>query len=73
MLLQRIYVPLPDVEARKQILQRALKDKVPDLTDADFEDMAQRTDKLSAADMSYLAQQVANSTRRLLFKAMHFR
>lgn len=48
---EKIYVPLPDFEARKYMFKKNLRD-VPMSMDVDFDELAKRTEMYSGADIS---------------------
>jgi transitional endoplasmic reticulum ATPase len=63
-----LYVPNPDLEARKEIFHIHLKDK-PLAKDVDIEDLAARTDGYSGADIESVASTtVMNAIRRFISK-----
>lgn len=51
---KRIYVPLPDADARLYMLQNKLKDAAHSLSKQDIRELAQSTDGFSGADISIL-------------------
>lgn len=59
---KRIYIPLPDLESRKQLLELNLKDiKTVEL---DFDDLAKRLEGFSGADISILVREVSMAPLR---------
>jgi len=58
---EKVYVGLPDHDARKKILELNLKD-IPLCEDVDFEALAKKLDGYSGADVSYLCRKVAEQT-----------
>nr|POF19777.1 protein suppressor of k(+) transport growth defect 1 [Quercus suber] len=50
---KRIYVPLPDPEARKQIFEIRIGNTPKTISDTEFEDLAKATDGFSGSDISY--------------------
>jgi transitional endoplasmic reticulum ATPase len=63
-----LYVPIPDLEARKEILRIHLKDKPLD-KDIGLEELASKTDGYSGADLEGVAQTaVMNAIRRYIEK-----
>eukprot|EP00794_Sanderia_malayensis_P020211 gene20211-22187_t len=56
---KRVYIPLPDLSTRKEILSKLLlKDKSP-LSPVDLDEVARRTDGYSGSDMAALAREAA--------------
>jgi transitional endoplasmic reticulum ATPase len=58
---EKVYVGLPDLAARKKLLELNLKD-IPLCEDVDRDDMANRLDGYSGADIAYLCRKVAEQT-----------
>ncbi|CAF1460385.1 unnamed protein product [Rotaria sp. Silwood1] len=56
---KRIYIPLPDLSARKAIISNLLKDQKHILTDNDMEHICTLTDGFSGADMHSLCHDAA--------------
>ncbi|CAF1051450.1 unnamed protein product [Rotaria sordida] len=56
---KRIYIPLPDLPARKSIISNLLKDQKHTLTDNDMEHICTLTDGFSGADMHSLCHDAA--------------
>ena len=56
---KRIYIPLPDVEARLFMAQFHLKKTPHSLTQQDFETIAQKTEGFSGSDMANLVKDAA--------------
>lgn len=57
---KRIYVPLPCKTARKQLIERLLKNNNHSLNDEDFETLSSRTEGFSGADINNLCKDAAN-------------
>ena len=55
---EKVYIPLPDLEARRKLLELYLA-KRPLADDVDLEALAQRLDGYSGADIQYLADRAA--------------
>ncbi|KAK7837530.1 protein suppressor of k(+) transport growth defect 1 [Quercus suber] len=53
---KRIYVPLPDPEARKQIFEIRIGNTPKTISDTEFEDLAKATDGFSGSDISYFVK-----------------
>ncbi|CAH3885694.1 unnamed protein product [Pieris brassicae] len=58
-LVKRLYIPLPDAQARKQIVYNLLKNENNELTSQDMSDVAHLTDGYSGADMKSLCSEAA--------------
>ncbi|XP_047505321.1 fidgetin-like protein 1 isoform X2 [Pieris napi] len=58
-LVKRLYIPLPDAQARKQIVFNLLKNENNELTSQDMSDVAHLTDGYSGADMKSLCSEAA--------------
>ncbi len=58
---EKVYVGLPDQDARKKILELNLKD-IPLCEDVDFEALATKLEGYSGADVAYLCRKVAEQT-----------
>ena len=50
---KRVYIPLPDVEGRKELLKISLKNSKVS-SDVDFDELAKRMDYFSGADISHV-------------------
>ncbi|EFO61741.1 Katanin [Giardia lamblia P15] len=59
---KRIYIPLPDFESRKQLLKLNLKDITT--VELDFDDLANRLEGFSGADISILVREVSMAPLR---------
>jgi vacuolar protein-sorting-associated protein 4 len=70
---KRIYIPLPDEEARKELLRIQLRDKMQRLDETDLERVATACDGFSGSDMSTLIDEAYMSPVRMLQAATHFR
>ena len=58
-LVKRIYVPLPEKEARKRMIQNLLKDYTNSLQDDDLDKISQDTDGYSGSDMFNLCREAS--------------
>jgi len=58
-LVKRLYIPLPDHAARKQLLHILLKDEQHDLTDEEFDNICSLTEGYSGADIRALCTEAA--------------
>lgn len=58
-LVKRIYIPLPDFEARKQLIKHLVKNYDCSMSEADFEKIAKFTEGYSGADMNSLCREAA--------------
>lgn len=55
----KLYVPFPDVEARKEMLVNNLHNERNSLTESELEEIASKTDGFSGSDMSQLCTEAA--------------
>lgn len=69
---KKIYIPLPDLEARKRLIQLKLKDTPNTIQPDQIDIIAQMTDGYSGADMSILSREAAMLAIRKLQNATHF-
>lgn len=58
-LVRRLYVPLPELPARVQIMQDLIKTEHNDLTDQQLEQIARKADGFSGADMKVLCHEAS--------------
>ncbi|CAL8073116.1 unnamed protein product [Orchesella dallaii] len=58
-LVKRIYIPLPDLEGRKQLVKNLLREYSSELSDDDFNSIAEMTEGYSGADMNSLCKEAA--------------
>jgi len=56
---KQVYVPLPDVDARREMFQLHLKDRPFNPDEIDFEQLAKRTDGYIASDIAYIVNDAA--------------
>ncbi|KAH7438613.1 hypothetical protein KP509_04G022900 [Ceratopteris richardii] len=69
---KRIYIPLPDLKARQHMFKVHLGDTPNDLSEADFEELARRTEGFSGSDISVCVKDVLFEPVRKTQDAMHF-
>ena len=70
---RRIYIPLPEYEARLGMLKRNMKDNEHVLTEEDFVSLTKRTEKFSGSDISILVRDAVYSPIRRLQSATKFK
>eukprot|EP00756_Hemistasia_phaeocysticola_P048274 Hpha_TRINITY_DN22706_c0_g1::TRINITY_DN22706_c0_g1_i1::g.34214::m.34214/K12196/VPS4; vacuolar protein-sorting-associated protein 4 len=70
---RRIEIPLPDVEARKEMFKIHLGDTPNDLRKEQFEELARRADGYSGSDISVLVRNALMEPVRTCQLAMHFK
>lgn len=70
---RRIYIPLPEVEARKLMFNLNLGDIPREVTDRDINDMTKRTDGYSGADIAIVVKDALMEPIRRVQKATHFK
>lgn len=58
-LVKRIYIPLPDIDGRKQLVKNLLKEYSCSLTEENYVEIAQMTEGYSGADMNSLCREAA--------------
>ena len=68
---EKVYIGLPDLPARRKILEMNLKD-IP-VAELDLDDLGRRLDGYSGADIAYLCRKVAEQTFLESVKAGHDR
>ncbi|EAY20193.1 ATPase, AAA family protein [Trichomonas vaginalis G3] len=68
---KRIYIPLPDIEAREGVLMGRLKKNVNNLTPDQVKRLAAMTEGFSCSDLKNLSRQAAHQTMRK-FEAAQF-
>lgn len=69
---KKIYINLPEAKARKTMLKLNLGDTYNDLTDAEFETLANLTEGYSGSDIYNLTQDAIYGPLRKCQKATHF-
>ena len=73
LLLQRIYIALPEEKARAHMFKVHLGDTPHDLQPSDFEELARRTDGFSGSDVAVVVKDVLMEPVRLTQDAGYFR
>jgi len=70
---RRIYISLPEFEARLGMLKRGMKDNPHELSDKDFEEFANLTTNYSGSDISILVRDAVYEPVRRLQLATKFK
>lgn len=70
---RRVYIPLPDYEARDYLIRNKLKGLDKGLSDADFKNVAQKTDGFSGADLEILCRDAAFEPLKLAQRTVKFK
>lgn len=70
---KRIYIPLPEADARLELLHNRMKTEQHTLTESDFAFVAQRTEFFSGSDLSALIKNACYEPLRRFQNASHFR
>lgn len=70
---KRIYISLPEPHARLYLLKNAMKKEKHTMTEADFQDMANRTEHFSGSDLNQLIKNACYEPLRKFQVATHFR
>lgn len=70
---RRIYIPLPDVNARERMIHIHLGDTANTLQPHEFKVLAQRTEGFSGSDLSIMVRDALMEPVRRLQQATHFR
>lgn len=63
---KRLYIPLPEKEGRRQIIENLMAKQGSELDDAELDDIADRTEGYSGADMTNLCREAALGPIRCL-------
>ena len=69
----RVYIPLPDLEARMYLIRNKLKGMDGNLSDKDIEAIAARTDGFSGSDLEILCRDAAFEPLHLAQRTDKFR
>ncbi|KAI5575471.1 hypothetical protein BDE02_10G213000 [Populus trichocarpa] len=69
---KRIYIPLPDLKARQHMFKVHLGDTPHNLTESDFEKLAQKTEGFSGSDISVCVKDVLFEPVRKIQDAEYF-
>lgn len=67
---QRVYVPQPDAEARKEMFRMYVNNR-PALDDIDYDDLARRTEGYIASDIAYIVNDAAMTAAYSRTKISH--
>jgi vacuolar protein-sorting-associated protein 4 len=70
---KRIYIPLPDAEARRVMFRLHIGDTPSSLTEQDFDELSQRTEGFSGSDLSIVVRDALMEPIRTVQTATHFR
>ena len=70
---RRVYISLPNADARVYLLKNVMKKNDHKLTDQDFENLGKMSDGFSGADLSILARDACYEPLRRAQKSKHFR
>jgi vacuolar protein-sorting-associated protein 4 len=69
---KRIYIPLPDMPARLHLLKNSMKKEDHNLSESDFQEIAQRTELFSGSDMNSLVKNACFEPLRKFQNAIYF-
>ena len=69
---RRVYISLPNADARVYLLKNVMKKNDHKLTDQDFENLGKMTDGFSGADLSILVRDALFEVIRELQRAKFF-
>lgn len=70
---KRIYIPLPEVEARERLFRLNVGDTPCKLTPADYRELAKQTDGYSGSDIAVLVRDALMQPVRKVLGATHFK
>ncbi|EZG47687.1 putative vacuolar sorting ATPase [Gregarina niphandrodes] len=70
---KRVYVGLPDLDARRDLFMAGLKQERHLLGSGDFEELARRSEGLSASDIAIVCSDATTEPYRTAFNARHFK
>lgn len=70
---RRVYIPLPDKEARNYLLRNKLKGLNKSLNDTDFDNIVDKTDGYSGADLEILCRDAAFEPLKLAQRTFKFK
>lgn len=70
---RRIYIPLPEYEARLGMIRQGLKNTPHNLTEADIKSLAARTENYSGSDINILIRDAVYEPVRRLQLAKEFK
>jgi vacuolar protein-sorting-associated protein 4 len=69
---KRIYIPLPDEEARKRLFEIHVGETCCDVSTEDYAEFARRTEGFSGSDISNVVQEALMEPMKKIFKAEYF-
>lgn len=69
---KKIYIPLPDIKARLKIVKDRLNNTANELTEEDFEWIAENTEGFSGSDLAILTRQASMLSINAIEKASYF-
>lgn len=70
---KRIYIPLPEVQARRRMFELNIGDTPHELSPADFTTLAQQTEGYSGSDIAVIVRDALMQPVRRVLAATHFR
>ncbi|KAH7357304.1 P-loop containing nucleoside triphosphate hydrolase protein [Rhexocercosporidium sp. MPI-PUGE-AT-0058] len=70
---RKVYIPLPDQEAREQMFKIHVGESMADLTEEDYKKFAERTKGLSGSDISIAVQDALNQPVKKVSSSKHWR
>jgi len=70
---KRVYIPLPDTEARMSLLKSNIGTTPNSVKDSDFKSLSERTDGMSGSDISVLVRDALYEPVRTCQVATHFK
>ena len=70
---RRIYIPLPEVEARTKMFELSLGKTPHNLTPRDFQLLGRKTEGYSGADISIVVRDALMEPVRMVQQATHFK
>lgn len=70
---KRIYIPLPEVQARRRMFELNIGDTPHELSPADFTSLAQQTEGYSGSDIAVIVRDALMQPVRRVLAATHFR
>ncbi len=70
---KRIYIPLPDYEARLYLLKRKMKKEDHNITDGQFESLAKEIDGFTGSDINQLVKNACYEPLRKFQDAVYFK
>eukprot|EP01027_Heterolobosea_sp_BB2_P011145 GEZU01016248.1.p1 GENE.GEZU01016248.1~~GEZU01016248.1.p1 ORF type:complete len:239 (-),score=56.02 GEZU01016248.1:241-957(-) len=70
---KRIYIPLPDTEARKALFKLHIGSTLAQLTEQDYNELAAQTEGYSGSDLSIVVRNALMEPIRAMQRATHFK